>query len=630
MSRHLRRLVSIATVAVLALGLAQGAAAGVDVQITISGTVTELSSGMPLAGVCVELEVNSPVATSCTDGAGHYQFTAPVGPNYSLRATAAGYVDMWAGRHYLWWDPVAYQTSTSGVDFRMVHALSSASGVILQPDGTPMRNAYVLMSAVDGGFAAGKYTAADGSFAITGLPPVPMTVSVGGYNGTRSYPTQYVPGRMSSAGAAIFQPGDGSALTINESLLPYGTVVATFIDEATGKGLSGVCIHTIGQFERCSDANGKAVLAMGFGPHKIEFVLPTPYGTWPSVQVDVLPGVVTTWAPIVLTRKTSLTVTTQERDNPLGHPPTCVIAVPVEPGLFASATQTEYRPYCGSYNDTPIEVWLDSDAPTHLFAFSGTTTDANGPPQYGAQWVGATGGTGNRAAAMVIKPVPGVRNSGPLIILDRVSIVYGSVDGPVGGQYCVTVVALPLTIPGDPKDMQVATCTQPVVEGSPRFTMNALGPYQWPLLFTSKNGGAYAWSGGGSSRTSAATVGPFDWTIGQQMPGLGGTLSGTITGGSGGQLLAYDAVTGDYLASSPVTGTSFAITGLNARPVQLQYRPATGSACWPSYPTAPWLPRTLQQNSWRPVLGATTTISVDVGKDCAASFRLAKQPPLLR
>lgn len=641
MFRRLRRVGLISVVTTLLLGLTQGAAANTsdavtgrvgsaagsvpaaaDGDITISGQIVALSTGATIAGVCVELRtgVVTVFATSCSDASGHYAIEAPAG-FYTLRASGAGYVPAWAGERYIDYQEFDFSTSTV-MDFSMVQQLPSATGQLVDPSGVAVSGALVWFRAVIGPFWTMQYTDANGRFTFLGLPPKAMKVSVAAYTAS-TYPLQYVPGKTGPVDATVFTPGDGEVLTINEQFLPYGGIKVTFVDDTSGHPLSDVCITDAYFGTRCTDVMGTAALSLPFGPRALTLTVPTAYQPAPApIMFDIVPGQITSHR-MELRRRTSIFVTAQEGANPNWQPPTCVIAVPVQPGVFASPEQTAYRPYCSSYNEGPIEVWLDQAIPVQLFAYSGSTTDANGPPKFGAQWVTANGGTGDRRNALVITPVTGVRNQGPVIKMDPPMALYGSVDSPVAGQYCVSALALPLTVPGEARDMQVQTCTYEVAEGSPRFSMNGLGPYSWPLFFTSKDGtGASAWSGGASNRFAAVLVGPAFPIIGQQMPGLGGTIRGTISGKTGGQMLAYDAVTGDYLAKGAVSGNAFVITGLNSRPVLLQYRPTTGTACWPSLPPIGTAPRVRPRSSLAVTVGQVSTVTLDVSTSCAGGVKL--------
>lgn len=619
MSRRLGRLGFLAVAVLVGVGATALPATAAD-PITISGTVSDLTTGSPIATACVTATQNGTVAGSvCADASGHFDLSVPAG-YYQLRASAASYRDLWFDRQYLAAQYRLFDAQTTA-DFPMVHALPTATGLITDPGGNPVSGAHVTVHAVDGSFSQFTYANGSGQYSFAQVPPIPLMFETTSYSPVW-YPTQWVPGKTTTAGASTFTPGDGESLVVNEQFLPHASLTMTFTDKATGTPVSGICFSMFSG-ARCSDASGMASVKTPFGTYTVEFTVPTAYLPAPSsLTVTLLPGETKSIGK-VLTRRTSILVTAHDRGNLSWQPPACVIAVPLEPGVVGSPGQTAYRPGCGGYNSGPIEIWLDDARPVQLFAYSGSTSDANGPPQFGAQWVGETSGSGDRRAAKIITPTPSVRNGGPAILLDRPAILAGSVGDNMTDEFCVSAVALPLTVPGESRDMQVETCSVTVPEGAPRFSINGLGPYAWPLYFTSKNGRGYAWSGGASNRLDAILVGAGD-PIHGEMPGAGGSIQGTITGGSNGELLAYDAITGDYLTKATVNGTAFTIGGLITRPVILQYRPVSGPACWPIMPKLGGLLRT--PGAIGVLLGETTVASVDVAGCRPSPELLALRP----
>jgi hypothetical protein len=623
MFRAFRRIGSLLGITVLLFGLTQGASASADDEIVISGKVTDMYTGVPLVGACVELWKTALVASSCTDAAGRYAVAAVAGA-YEVKATSAGYADMWAGETQYSGQPILYAASST-IDFVMVHEWPSATGLIVDPAGNPAPGATVRFKAVTGTYTASVLTGANGRFVIEKLPPIQMTISVSAAPGGEIYPTQWVPRRTTEAAAEIFKLRDGQDLSIYEPLLDHGWLSVRFSDKISNAWIDGACIRESETGKSACSVDGSARLTLPFGARQITFTTPEHYGPTPApVTVDILPSQSTVLAYELAYSGTSITVDLRMPYSNLARPKTCVIAVPVRPGVFDSPGQTAYKPSCGGETG-PFEVWLEQAVPVRLFAYVPSTGAAADMPQYGAHWVTDRGGVGDLDQALVINPVANTRIDGPEIRLEQMSpdfVLAGTVGGPIGGEYCVSVLALPLALPTEISDGQVRTCVTVAAGGSAPFALKGLGPHIWPLLFTSMNGGAYSWTGGGTNRL-AADVSNMRSLFVQQMPGLGGTIRGTITGGSGGQMLAYDAVTGDFVAAGAVSGNSFTIAGLNTRPLALQYRPPVGTACWPAVPAPKPAPRTLPTYSWSSVVGQIVELStVDVGSNCAADVRL--------
>lgn len=617
MTGRARRAVTVAVAALVGWGV-HPVPAGAAEQVAVSGRITDFTTGAPIAGACVtavRFVDSTQVAADCAGADGVWTFTVEAGGVYLIESTAAGYQTRWA-TSYL--SPYTrFVTEATTIDMAMVHQLPSVSGVVTDAAGTPVAGVDVRLESVDGAFRKTLYTDAQGRYSLAPIPPLPMRLSFRSVSPI--HPLQFAPGRIDAAEAGVFPVGDGQALVVDEKFVPYGKIVGAFTDKTTGAPVRDACIELLyANARKCSDDAGNVTVSAPFGTWLMRVTLPEGYPGVPDGQVVLSPGETVGYEDTVLTRQTSLIVTSRAADSPSWQPPTCVIAVPVEPGVFTSPDQTAYSRHCGSYNSGPIEVWLPDARPVQLFAYSGSTTDGNGPPQYGAQWVGENGGTGERQFAKIFTPAPNVPNTGPRITMDRPGVIVGSIGEDPGGTSCVSAVALPLTIPGDPEDMQVATCTTQVAEGAPRFTLNGLGPYGWPLYVTSQDGLANVWSGGATNRLDAELV--YTGAYGVDLPGPGGAVKGTVTGGAGGRMLAYDAVTGDFIAQAAVSGTSFTVGGLNTRPVILQYRPVTGQACWPNLPASPRERR--YQGSIGVARGRTSTVTVSVVEGCTAQPRL--------
>lgn len=131
---------------------------------TLSGTVTDAGSGVPIAGATLTVldGGGAEVATATTDAAGSYRFA---------NVPAVGRLSIDAGRYGTTAAPLDGQASR---DVRM--ALSQASGVVLNVAGEPIQGAIVE----SGGETA--VSTGDGSFTIAGVGDnASVTISASGY-----------------------------------------------------------------------------------------------------------------------------------------------------------------------------------------------------------------------------------------------------------------------------------------------------------------------------------------------------------------------------------------------------------------------------------------------------------------
>jgi hypothetical protein len=605
MLRRFRRLGALAALAVVVLGITPSTASAGDA-VTISGKITDLTTGEPIEGACVQIRYRTESDAVCADDAGQYAITFSW-DLVSIEVTADGYVSRFA--HY-------YYPTSQTMDFTLVHTLPSATGVITNAAGAPVPSALVYFRPAYSQ-AMGVYTDAAGRYSIPELPAEPFTVEISKVG----FPVQWVPGKVEQSLAQVFEPGDGEVLTINEQFLPYGRVTATFVDPVTRRLMKDLCMSD-GLRMACSDEAGQAVLDLPAGSWQLSFTVPEAYMPGPApVTVQVLQGQTINLKPVLRALRPSIVVDIVTSPN-APVPAACVVAVPVHLSGHPLGGQTEYQPACGTGDKGWIQLWLDEPGPVQLFAYGAPGQHTStGRPKYGAQWIGEFGGTGDRSMARIINPIPYDTPAEAKLSLDAAVEFSGTVGVPSTEKVCVSAVALPLTIPGNAADVQVRSCSVAATTGSPTWKLSGLGPYTWPLLFTSESGRAQVWSGGAASRSTAVQVSQFA-SYHQVMPGLGGSVSGSVTGNVGGELVAYDAVTGDFVGRSAIIAGSYKITGLNERPVLLQYRPQSGPACWPSLPPVGTPPRAIPRTAVSVILGRTTTVALNVGQYCSPIAKL--------
>ena len=162
--------------------------------------------------------------------------------------------------------------------------------------------------------------------------------------------------------------------------------------------------------------------------------------------------------------------------------------------------------------------------------------------KYGKQWLGKSGGTGDQRQAAKVTVKAGKVVTAPTVKLDKAGVVTGMVtarDGkPVTGGD-VSISAWHYRVGGGDAG----------IDRKGRYTLDGLGPYRWPLVFTTRQG--RQWSGGKGNRYAAKTVQvaagktvTYDETIREQS-----RLTGTVTLRTGklqdGFLMAHTASTGD-------------------------------------------------------------------------------------
>jgi hypothetical protein len=518
----------------------------------------------------------------------------------------------------MWWRnqltriDYSFVNTVVAADFRMVHTLPSVRGHISDHLGAPLAGATVYLTSVDGSVGRNATTNAAGDYSIPELAP-------GSYRAVvahPAYPNQRIPGDQEQ----IFEAGDGGSLVIDDQFLPYGRVQLALLDSVTGRPIPGLCADVFDdsrRFERnvCTDAAGVAVADnLGKGSYTIDVRDRVGQNAAMFAQATVQAGK-TTYSTLSPTIGAKIHVKVVANDDPSATPNACIFAVPVDVGNPAAQSFGRYVSAC-SGTTGEITLVLNRSMKVRLFAYTPSGS------VYGAQWVGAAGGTGDQRAAQIVAAFANTVAEGPVIRLDRGGEIFGSVDAPSADGVCISPMAVPY---GMPNGSTFAACAFAVSEGAPRFRLKGLGPYSWPLVVTSTSGWPQFWSGGAASRSQATLVSVTSGgtaIIGMEFPaGNGGQIQATLLNGPGnGTVAAYDAYTGDYLGAGSISGNTVTIKGLNSRPVILQYIPLAGAPCWPRLPAQ----GSLRARQTLPVTkGAVTTVTLDLVNGCSSWGRLA-------
>jgi hypothetical protein len=184
---------------------------------------------------------------------------------------------------------------------------------------------------------------------------------------------------------------------------------------------------------------------------------------------------------------------------------------------------------------------------------------------YGTQWVGHTGGTGDQRKAARIEVPDGGTATAPVVRMDPAGSISGTVTDPDGQPVAFGRVML------GPDQFNVGgQMGWTAINEDGSFTFDGLGPYEWPLLFTTF-GVPSQWSGQAVNRYRAeripVTVGDttgydYQLTTGTQVT----IVLGDVPDAS--FVLGLNAQTGDRVGAwSPAFG-AFTIPVLGPQPVK--------------------------------------------------------------
>ncbi|MFF5054528.1 carboxypeptidase regulatory-like domain-containing protein [Micromonospora sp. NPDC000663] len=408
------------------------------------------------------------------------------------------------------------------------------SGRFTTATGAPLTNASVDITTANMYGGTWTETDANGEFDVQVLQG---SYKVGVISGERQ---QYYRGKLTAEEATVVQVGGGRQTTIADSLLGTGSVAITAVDSVTGAPVANFCVDSA-----CSSGGTVTVTGLPQGRHDLFLYAPdklhfprdvtgvrvTANGTT-SLTVKMRPGAV---------------ITSTIVDKQTGAP---VRDVCLDAYLPKQASLRDGYGECSDGNGR-IQVGPLVGGTYKLFAL----------PQegaYGRQWVGAEGGTGDERQAVDVVATVGQVTAGPTVRLDPAGTVTGTVTDSTGKPLSSIDISVLTGHPGI--GVQDASTDKRGV-----YTIDRLGPYAWPLVFTGQPW-ASEWSGDATSRFTATPVTVTAGAAATQDAQLdqGVTLTGTFrtpdgTPYVGGYAIARSVDTGDIAGSGSINDGQFEI-----------------------------------------------------------------------
>ncbi len=354
---------------------------------------------------------------------------------------------------------------------------------------------------------------------------------------------QWATGKITEETADTFTVTAGGTTTVNDSLLPTGTVVLKAKDLTSGaavKGFTATVFTGYGQAE----ADSLTFTGIPVGTHPISLSAGGYASVDGQVSVTFTAGQTVT-KTVSLTRIRALAGTIVDRATGAGVRGVCVLAVP--------ATQFSLPDGCGQSTDENGNYRIDhlpQSGPVKIFVAPGEEA------VHGAQWVGATGGTGDQRQAVTVTPAAQGWTTGPAIKMDKRALLKGTVTSETGQPLAWGGVGMYTPGPGAGGgfgDVQL--------DEDGNYSTSFFGPYNWPLVFGAENH-ATQWSGGKPDRFSAV---PVKLTAGATTTydyrmRVGQGVSGTIRVPEG----AEDPATYRLIATHPTTHDYVAVAELMA------------------------------------------------------------------
>ncbi|NUT37220.1 MAG: carboxypeptidase regulatory-like domain-containing protein [Hamadaea sp.] len=467
---------------------------------TVTGRVT-FSNGLPVGDVEVE-------AVSPDGGSGPHVQTAEDG-TYTLSYLEAGSYKL---AFRLPSGALQYAHDSRNLATAQVVTVAAAAtvtvdesllptgriaGKLTTASGAALANASVQIHGIEGEWisattdAAGNY-AVDQLFVASGYKVF--------FSDWDIHLNQWAYGKLSAATANTFAVTAGATTTVNDKQLATGSVKVTAKDSVTGAAIGSFYASIRDDLSGSTTTGSLTVGSVPVGTHTIE-AWSQGYN-WGSASVTVTAGQ-TASATVTLVPKAKVKVKVIDRIT--GAPLAGVIVLPMKSTRFAMPDGIGER----TAADGTLTVEMGTPGVYQLFAFPKTGSG------YGAQWVGATGGTGFQTKARSFLIANGQTVDGVVIKMDKAGTITGKVTSATGAPIkygTATMAPQAYHSGGGFGEVGIAA------DGS--YTINFLGPYTWPLLLSAQNH-AMQWSDGTGYRYHAPTALP------RRSPGTAGAAGGT-------------------------------------------------------------------------------------------------------
>ncbi|MBV1850093.1 carboxypeptidase-like regulatory domain-containing protein [Catellatospora tritici] len=500
---------------------------------TITGTFTD-QDGAPVASVAVSAQNDGGQgATTTTAADGTYTMSVLPGSYHVMFEAVAG----------------GYQYAVGTADVRNATTYTVAAGQ------TVVVNDKVLPT----GRVAGRFTDRDG----TGISDVQVQVyqsygpnfyATTDYNGefhldqvfAGTYQVrfdnyqrnffQFYQGKIYDEDADRITVTAGQTTTVDDTLLPTGSVHFTVTDALTGAPIGNFGAGA--GFTSVTGTDGSVTIdGVTVGDQRV-YASAEGYLASDERRVTVSEGAVTEVA-IALTPTAKIAATVVDARTGAPVEGFCVLATKQDENMFLERC---------TQSDSDGHVVLDylRAGSYQLFAYGNLYEEQRSP--YGAQWVTADGGTGNQSLAAWVTVTAGQTTTGPVIKLDRRGTITGTIKG-VGG---ATVVHPAVTFGNFHYHSGDGPITIPA-KSDGTYTVDFLGPYHWPLRFVAQDYPTQ-WSGNAPTRPSATKIKvwanqsvTYDIQLVQ-----GATL--TVDGPDEGSYVAYNASNGETVGACNTGG----------------------------------------------------------------------------
>lgn len=497
---------------------------------SIAGHVAN-ADGTPAAGIDISAQGDN-YGYSSTDGDGNYRIDGLAPGSYRLQFRLPSGATEWAHGKFRFSQAEIFEVSADAVTTvdETLPPTGSVAGRFLDPSGSGA--AYLSVDLSSGEQNLSGSTDADGNFRIDGVFGGTYIVAFANWE-TNLH--QFAYGKVDGSTADKITVTPGQTTTVNDTQLPSGTVRIVAKDALTGATIPAFFVGLGNHYGDTS--SGELILSDNVlvGTYQLSAGADGYKYLDNAATVTVTAGQQTE-VTVTLTPKAKITTTLVDAKTGAPVAGMCVIAEKLQGFDFPDGCGDNRSDSAGK-----VTVSIDNPGLYQLFVL---------PPRnsvYGAQWVGWTGGKGDQALARIISTSAGKTTTVPSIKMDKTGTITGKVLTSAGQPVVngfVGVVGPDLGAGSDRRYSEVAA------DGT--YSVDWLGPYQWPLFFGGDHQ-AMQWSGGVGNRllaqrikVKAGSTVTYNTTLRQgaqvtvNLPGLGPDSSGRV--------VVRNAVTGDPMA----------------------------------------------------------------------------------
>ncbi|MFG2166922.1 hypothetical protein [Micromonospora chersina] len=348
---------------------------------------------------------------------------------------------------------------------------------------------------------------------------------------------QWVPGKTGYAQAEAFRVTAGGTTDVTERLLPPSPITVRARDAITGAPIARVCAYADGRGGNCDDTE-LTIPRLVPGPQTIRVYTEDGNHLATDAEVTVVEGDSAT-ALVDLTPAAHVETTVVDAATGAPVAGACATVAPAGTGELPGVGPL-------ACSDATGRLRLDSVEAGSWNLFVRPT----GGSPYGAQWVGAGGGTGDPTKARTIPAAAGGTVTVPPVRLDRAGTITGTVTSAATG---APVNSGEVTLAHSSGLSYLSWGTY--LDGQGTYRIDWLGPYRWPLLFTTSDH-ALQWSGGVPVRGQAKPVTVRAGGSTTYSPALkrGTLVTGGLTNPAGRPVSAtltfHNAATGEVVGSA--------------------------------------------------------------------------------